>query len=135
MIVMLMALAATAPQAQQPIDTVFACQYFRNQEEAGDGYVHVVDMRVVRRSDSRWTLEQASQRPVVATKFRVNLGTAGGSMGLRWHDAKGKRRTAYVRFSDVGDPFRLEYFWLGFNRTSVWPGYGCQSQDKGLTGA
>jgi hypothetical protein len=128
-------LAAAAAQAQQPADTVFACQYFRNQEEAGDGNVHVVDMRVVRRSDSRWTLELANQRPVVATRFRANLGTAGGSIGLRWQDADGKGRVAYVRFSDVGNPFRLEYFWLGFDRTSVWPGYGCQSQDKSLTGA
>jgi len=128
-------IAAVASQAQHALDTVFACQYFRNQQEAGDGWVHVVDLRIVRRSNYQWALERANQRPVIATTFRAKLENAGGSLGLRWQDSKGKTKVAFIRFSDVGEPDRLEYFWLGFDRASVWPGYGCQSLDKDLSGA
>jgi len=109
---------------------VYACRYFRNEREAGDGWVSIVDMRIVERPDGTWTVEMANEPSAIATAFRAQFGSVGRSLGLRWQDKKGNTKTAYISFSDVAIPSGIKYFWLSFDRPSLWktPGYGCQSQ-------
>jgi hypothetical protein len=142
MIVALVSAAVTfAPgvvqsQGASKPETVFACEYFQTDRQAADGWVHQVDLRIVERSDGRWTVEGAKQPTAVATTFPAEFGSVGRSVGLRWRDTKGKQETAYISFSDAALPDGMQAFWLSFDRPSLWkaPGYLCQSEGK-TTGA
>jgi hypothetical protein len=134
--------AAFDPQTVQPqnaakTETVFACEFFRNEREAADGWVHQVDLRVVERADGTWTVERANQAIAVATPFPAQFGSVGRSLGLRWKGTKGNENTAYISFSDAALPNGMKYFWLSFDRPSLWkaPGYGCQSEGDKAAGA
>jgi len=118
-------------------ETIFACEYFDSDRQAADGWVHQVDLRIVERADGSWTVEGAIQPPAIATSFPAQSGSVGRSLGLRWQDTKGNKKTAYISFSDVVLPGGLKYFWLSFDRPSLWkaPGYGCQSEGDKAAGA
>jgi len=131
----LLSVAATAVdpapvQAAKP-ETVFACEFFRTEREASDGWVHHVDVRIVQRSDGLWTIETAEHALTTAKPFRVQFGSVGRSLGLRWKDSNGSDKTAYILFSDQALSKGIEYFWLSFGHPSLWktPGYGCMSDD------
>ncbi len=133
-----LALLTAAPvQDHSASDTVFACQFFRTDQEASDGTVHSVDIRVVRRADSTWTIQRQNESAVNATSFPAEFGSIGRSTGLRWLDANGKTKTAYISFSDMKLPGSKEYFWMNFDKPSLWkaPGYGCESDGLQGTGA
>jgi hypothetical protein len=135
---LLLAMSAVAhePAASAP-ESVFACQYFRNDAEASDGSVHTVDLRVAKRTDGTWTLQRQNDAVVIATEFPADFGSIGGSVGLRWEDGKGKRKTAYISYSDIVAPAGKKYFWLSFDHPSLWqaPGFGCESQGDAAGGA
>src|SRR5206468_4799860 len=88
-----------APSAQaDSSDIIYACQHFRTKQEAGDGWVHFVDMRVVKHPDGTWTFERANEAAVTATAVDASLGRSGPSLSLRWRE-KGKGRMAYLSFA------------------------------------
>ena len=117
-------------------ETVFACELFHDERQAADGWVHQVDLRLAERANGSWTVEGADQALAIATAFPAQFGSVGRSLGLRWQDSNGNKKTAYISFSDVALPNGMKYFWLSFDRPSLWktPGYGCQSQGDGKTG-
>jgi len=138
MIDLLLLATATAfqPQASSESDTVFACQYFRNDDEASDIWVHQVDLRVVDRGDGRWTIERPNQVEANAISYPTDLGSAGRSFELRWRDASGTTNTAYMSYPKADLPHSIRYFWLTFDKSSPFkaPGYGCQSAGNDVTG-
>ena len=119
-------------QSATKSETVFGCEYFKTDREAADGWVHQVDLRIVERADGTWTVEDGKVAPATATQFPAQFGSVGRSLGLRWKNARGHQKTAYISFSDAKLPDGMEVFWLNFDRPSLWkaPGYFCQSMGR-----
>jgi len=132
MLAFVAAAAAIQPvttQSATKSETIFGCEYFKTDREAADGWVHQVDIRMVERADATWTVERGKEAPIIATPFPAQFGSVGHSVSLRWKDARGHQRTAYISFSDAKLPDGMQVFWLNFDRPSLWkaPGYFCQS--------
>ena len=110
---------------------IFGCEYFSSDRDAADGWVHQVDLRIVERADSMWTVDGGQEPPAIATPFPVQFGRVGRSLGLHWKSTTGNHKTAYISFSDVKLPDGMQVFWFTFDRPSPWraPGYLCQSMD------
>jgi hypothetical protein len=48
-----------------------------------------------------WTVFWPEKPPIKATSFPANLGSDGGSQGIKWREPGGQAMTAYLWFSDV----------------------------------
>lgn len=54
-----------------------------------------------RGAPSTWTVVWPEQAPIKATSFQVDLGSIGGSQGIKWREPGGQAMTAYLSFSDL----------------------------------
>lgn len=52
-------------------------------------------------AQSTWTVFWPEQAPIKATSFQVDLGSIGGSQGIKWREPGGQAMTAYLSFSDI----------------------------------
>jgi hypothetical protein len=128
--------AAAVPA--DPGNRVFICQHF--QADADNGSVRE-DLRIVQvgslnDTTGQWTIQWPGQPPIAAAPFSASFGSVGGSIGLRWQDANGRQKQAYISFSDIHGSGKI-FFWLSLDRPSLWqaPGYGCESQTIERSGA
>jgi hypothetical protein len=136
-------LVASPSKAEEdtPPTRTFSCQLFHTDREAGRPIVRE-DVKIVQSgslgdSTGRWTMSWLGQPPVTAQPFETSFGSIGGSVGIRWTAADGKRKKAFISFSDVHSEDGKIYFWLSLDRPSLWqpPGYGCESRSTEPSGA
>jgi hypothetical protein len=50
---------------------------------------------------STLTIFWPEQAPIKAKSFPADLGSIGGSLGIKWREPKGQAMTAYLSFSDI----------------------------------